>query len=194
MAQFDDVMKNQIAAILRVINYSKCFKEDNIPCLIEEGLFLGSVGAANNKNVLKSNNITHILTVANSIAPVYPNDFVYKVIAVADREETNLRQYFEECINFIDEAKRQGGGVLVHCFVGRSRSVTIILAYLMKKRGMTVSQALEHVRSRRPQASPNLGFVLQLREYERLLKDNCERNQRRQQHDELTPEFSSGRD
>ncbi|CAN1193165.1 Dual specificity protein phosphatase 1 [Linum perenne] len=209
MAQFDDVTKNQIAAVLRVINYSKCFKEDNVPCHIEEGLFLGSVGAAKNKNALKRSNISHILTVANSIAPVYPNDFVYKVIAgeafvnllscsmqcmiygasrtetrwfyillyeeVPDREETNLRQYFEECINFIDEAKRQGGAVLVHCFVGRSRSVTIILAYLMKKHGMTVSQALEYVKSRRPQASPNSGFILQLQEYERFLKDNSEK-------------------
>ncbi|CAI0466349.1 unnamed protein product [Linum tenue] len=121
MAQFDDVMKNQIAAILKVINFSRCLKEDKIPCHIEDGLFLGSVGAANNKNALRSSNISHVLTIANSLAPVYPNDFVYKVIAVADREETNLRQYFDECINFIDEAKRQGGGVLVHCFVGKSR-------------------------------------------------------------------------
>ncbi|CAI0466348.1 unnamed protein product [Linum tenue] len=164
MAQFDDVMKNQIAAILKVINFSRCLKEDKIPCHIEDGLFLGSVGAANNKNALRSSNISHVLTIANSLAPVYPNDFVYKVIAVADREETNLRQYFDECINFIDEAKRQGGGVLVHCFVGKSRSVTIVLAYLMKKHGMTVSQALEHVKSRRPQASPNAGFILQLQE------------------------------
>ena len=45
-----------------------------------QGLFLGSLGAASNKPVLKSLNITHILTVAGSIAPAYPNDFTYKVI------------------------------------------------------------------------------------------------------------------
>lgn len=38
-----------------------------------------------------------------------------------DREDTNLMLYFDECFNFIDEAKRLGGGVLVHCFMGISR-------------------------------------------------------------------------
>ena len=40
---------------------------------------------------------------------------------VVDKEDTNLEMYFDECVDFIDEAKRQGGSVLVHCFVGKSR-------------------------------------------------------------------------
>lgn len=47
-------------------------------------LFLGSVGAANNKDDLKRLNVTHILTVANTLKPAYPDDFVYKVIAGTD--------------------------------------------------------------------------------------------------------------
>ncbi|KAJ4834374.1 Dual specificity protein phosphatase 1 [Turnera subulata] len=169
MDQMDESMRNQIAALWRVINVARCSKEDNVPCKIEEGLYLGSIGAANNKNLLKRMNVTHILTVASSLPPSYPNDFVYKVIAVADREETNLKQYFDECCNFIDEAKRRGG-VLVHCFVGRSRSVTIIVAYLMKTHGMTLTQALAHVKSKRPQASPNSGFISQLQQLENSLQ------------------------
>ncbi|KAL5782521.1 hypothetical protein ACOSP7_007550 [Xanthoceras sorbifolium] len=170
MAQCDDAFRNQVSSLLRVLNVTACMRDDKVPCEIEQGLFLGSVGAASNKVGLKGLNVTHVLTVTNSLSPAHPNDFVYKVVAVADREDTNLSQYFDECINFIDEAKRQGGGVLVHCFVGRSRSVTIILAYLMKKRGMSFSQALEHVKSRRPQASPNPGFISQLKELEKSLQ------------------------
>ncbi|KAM1216077.1 hypothetical protein ACFX2J_012406 [Malus domestica] len=169
MDPMDESLKKQIATLLRVIHVTRCSKEDNVPCQIEEGLFLGSIGAANNKDELKNLNITHILTVANSLAPVYPNDFVYKVINVPDRVCTDLKQHFDECIDYIDEATRSGGGVLVHCFVGRSRSVTIIVAYLMKKHGMSISQALEHVKSRRPQASPNAGFISQLESFERSL-------------------------
>lgn len=47
---------------------------------ISQGLFLGSIGAAHNKDELKNLNITHILTVASSLAPAYPNEFVYKVL------------------------------------------------------------------------------------------------------------------
>lgn len=45
-----------------------------------QGLYLGSVAAACNKNVLKSYNVTHILTVASSLRPAHPDDFVYKVV------------------------------------------------------------------------------------------------------------------
>ncbi|KAK3417641.1 dual specificity protein phosphatase 1 isoform X2 [Eucalyptus grandis] len=137
-------------------------------CQIEEGLFLGSYGDARNRDRLKSLNVTHILTVAN-LVPEFPNDFVYKVVDVMDSEDTDIRQHFEECISFIDEARRQGGSVLVHCFMGISRSVTVVAAYLMKRRGMRLSQALEHVKTRRPQAAPNSGFMVQLREFENSL-------------------------
>ncbi|KAF8025796.1 hypothetical protein BT93_F2581 [Corymbia citriodora subsp. variegata] len=139
-------------------------------CQIEEGLFLGSYEDASNKDRLKSLNVTHILTVAN-LAPAFPNDFAYKLVEVMDSEDTHIRQHFEECISFIDEARRQGGGILVHCFMGISRSVTVVAAYLMKQRGMRLSQALELVKNKRPQAAPNSGFMVQLREFENSLNN-----------------------
>ncbi|KAK9137194.1 hypothetical protein Sjap_007788 [Stephania japonica] len=87
--------------------------------------------------------------------------------------DTDLAQYFDECFEFIEEAKRTGGAVLVHCFAGISRSVTIVLSYLMKKHHLSLSQALEHVKSKRPRASPNLGFLLQLQKLEKSLKDQA---------------------
>ncbi|KAA8527555.1 hypothetical protein F0562_034730 [Nyssa sinensis] len=170
MDRIGEIYRERIAALWRAMYATKCIREDNVPCQIEEGLFLGSIGAANNKSALKSLNVTHILTVANSLAPAHPNDFIYKIIDVPDRQDINIAQYFDECVDFIDEAKRMGGGVLVHCFVGRSRSVTMVVAYLMKKHGMSVSQALEHVKSKRPLAGPNPGFMLQLQNFEKSLQ------------------------
>ena len=40
---------------------------------IFQGLFLGSIGAANNEEELKKLNIMHLLTVADSLPPKYPN-------------------------------------------------------------------------------------------------------------------------
>ncbi|XP_051125445.1 dual specificity protein phosphatase 1 [Andrographis paniculata] len=167
-----DIFNERIAELLRVIQYAKVIKEDNVPCKIDEGLYLGSLGAANNRSALKSLNVTHILTVANSLNPAHPNDFTYKRIQVFDREDVNISQFFEECFAFIDEARTTGGGVLVHCFAGKSRSVTIVVAYLMYKNGMSFSEALEHVKTKRPVAFPNFGFISQLREYEKTLQDN----------------------
>ncbi|KAK7292385.1 hypothetical protein RIF29_08163 [Crotalaria pallida] len=168
--QFDESMKKQIASLLRVFNAVKLCKQDNTPCLIEEGLFLGSFGSSINKDALKALNVTHILTVASTLAPAYPGEFVYKIINVSDRSDVDIKQYFDECFDFIDEAKRHGGSVLVHCYAGKSRSVTIIVAYLMKTRGMSLSEALQHVQSIRSVAAPNPGFICQLQDLEKFLQ------------------------
>ncbi|KAK4372468.1 hypothetical protein RND71_007852 [Anisodus tanguticus] len=171
MAQALEFYSGQIEALMRAMSVAKIIREDKDPCTIEEGLYLGSFGAANNKNALKSLNLTHILTIARDINPPYPNEFVYKVLAVHDRVDVNISHYFEECFDFIEEAKRQGGGVLVHCFAGKSRSATIVIAYLMKKHGMSQSEAFQFVKSKRPVVSPNASFMTQLENYDKTLKD-----------------------
>ncbi|KAE9602120.1 putative phosphoric monoester hydrolase [Lupinus albus] len=167
---FDESMKKQITSLLRVMNLVKYCKQDSTPCKIDEGLFLGSLGASNNKDALKDLNVTHILTVAGTLAPAHPEDFVYKIIQVADRDDVNIKQYFDECFTFIDDSKRCGEGVLVHCYAGKSRSVTIVVAYLMKTRGMSLSEALQHVKGKRAVAAPNPGFIRQLQDFEKSLQ------------------------
>lgn len=51
---------------------------------ISENLFLGNLQAAHDLQTLKQNNITHILQVANGVKPMFPKQFTYKVISVAD--------------------------------------------------------------------------------------------------------------
>lgn len=166
----DEAYRERLAVLLRAFYVAKGTNGDDVPDQIEEGLYLGSISAANNRSALKSLNITHILTVAGSMPPSYPNEFKYKTIDVQDRHDINIAQYFDDCFGFIDEAKEMGGNVLVHCFVGRSRSVTIVVAYLMKKRGMSCSEALQHVKSKRSLAFPNSGFLLQLQNFEKSLR------------------------
>lgn len=58
--------------------------------------------------------------------------------------------------------------LLVHCVMGRSRSATLFLAYLMICESMTVVDAIEHVKRRR-RIIPNWGFLKQLRELDMQL-------------------------
>jgi len=71
---------------------------------IVDGLWLGDMGAAYNKFMLKKNGITHILTVAQGILPKFPTMFNYKLINILDIPSANLKQYFQTCINYIKEA------------------------------------------------------------------------------------------
>jgi len=51
-------------------------------------------------------------------------------------------------------------------------SVTIVVAYLMKKHRMSLESALSLVRSKRPQVAPNEGFISQLENFEKSLEGN----------------------
>uniref|UniRef100_A0A0D9V1A3 Uncharacterized protein n=1 Tax=Leersia perrieri TaxID=77586 RepID=A0A0D9V1A3_9ORYZ len=174
-----DDYEQQQARVLMALMQGFCAaryrKADNTPCPIHQGLYLGSVGAALNKDALKSLNITHILIVARSLNPAFPAEFNYKKIEVLDSPDIDLAKHFDECFSFIDESISTGGNVLVHCFAGRSRSVTIVVAYLMKKHQMSLENALSLVRSKRPQVAPNEGFMSQLENFEKSLQVEQER-------------------
>ena len=61
------------------------------------------------------------------------------------------------------------GKVLVHCFVGMSRSATCALAYLMISRKMSATEAIRTVRMHRD-IHPNEGFLQQLADLDNELK------------------------
>lgn len=55
---------------------------------------------------------------------------IRKQCDVEDATTTKLRGYFDECFQFVDEARESGGKVLIHCASGCSRSPTITIAYV----------------------------------------------------------------
>ena len=60
--------------------------------------------------------------------------------------------------------------VLVHCVAGRSRSASLIAAFLMLELRCSAVRALEIVRSARRFVHPNIGFVSQLQKWEQTLE------------------------
>ena len=60
----------------------------------------------------------------------------------------------------------------MNCKLGISRSVSFIIAYLIKYFGFNVKGTLNYVkRRRRKQVNPNEGFLDQLFEYENYIKE-----------------------
>merc|ERR1712141_744253 len=104
--------------------------------------------------------------------PSYQMDpgIIYKQLVADDNGLQNLRQFFEEAFEFIDLAKSNNSGVLVHCQAGISRSPTIAVAYLMKFYPMAMSDAYKFVKTKRSIISPNLNFMGQLWEFEQVLR------------------------
>ncbi len=61
----------------------------------------------------------------------FQDDLIYKTFFIKDSQSENIECIFYECFDFIDEALKSGGKILIHCVAGISRSVTITAAYLM---------------------------------------------------------------
>lgn len=98
----------------------------------------------------------------NTSAAYYRNSGIeFFGIEALDIAVFPLFQHFPAAIEFIDGALRDNGKVLVHCGEGISRSSTLVLAYLMVKRGMRVQDAVRQVVKNR-NILPNQGFLLQL--------------------------------
>uniref|UniRef100_A0ABI7ZTZ0 Dual specificity phosphatase 22 n=1 Tax=Felis catus TaxID=9685 RepID=A0ABI7ZTZ0_FELCA len=76
-------------------------------------------------------------------------------------------RHFKESIKFIHECRLRGEGCLVHCLAGVSRSVTLVIAYIMTVTDFGWEDALHTVRAGRSCANPNLGFQRQLQEFEK---------------------------
>ena len=88
---------------------------------------------------------------------------------IEDFPNIDISKYFSEAFEFIEKAKNNQSIVFVHCQMGKSRSVSIVIAYLMKYFKHSFASAFDFVRSRRKIAFPNIGFIKKLKEYEQFL-------------------------
>ena len=65
-----------------------------------------------------------------------------------------------------DDARLHSAPTYVHCKAGKSRSVTVVLAYLIHANAWTLKTAYAYVAERRRGISPNIGFVAELMQFE----------------------------
>ncbi|XP_062914456.1 dual specificity protein phosphatase 6 [Mobula hypostoma] len=134
-------------------------------------LYLGCAKDSTNLDVLEEHGIKYILNVTPNLPNLFENagEFKYKQIPISDHWSQNLSQFFPEAIAFIDEARNQSCGVLVHCLAGISRSVTVTVAYLMQKLNLSMNDAYDIVKMKKSNISPNFNFMGQLLDFERTL-------------------------
>ncbi|KAL1280829.1 hypothetical protein QQF64_015429 [Cirrhinus molitorella] len=90
-----------------------------------------------------------------------------RYFAVEDRPHAPLEQHFDSVAEQIQQ--NHTGNSLVFCSAGRSRSPSLIMAFLMRYEGLSLLQAHQHVLAARPFIRPNAGFWRQLLQYEKKL-------------------------
>lgn len=149
-------------------------------------LYLGGGSSARRLDVLKARGISYVVNVS-AVVPNYHEGIdididigaegvegighgdgcgkiSYVKVPVYDASDVDIVGALKEqgALEFIQEGLDAGCGVLVHCCAGRSRSVACVIAYLVRRYGWTVEEALEVV-GRVRVVRPNDGFMEQLR-------------------------------
>lgn len=148
----------------------------------KQRLWVGSLAAVRDTAALSAHGITSVLTVAARLrvwasneehdegSPARPLRIKHHAtIEIADHPCADLLEVLPSAVDFLDAhlLGNSNGGVLVHCASGVSRSVATCVAWLLTRQGLSLEQALAHVRCGRPLGNPNAGFALQLQALER---------------------------
>lgn len=130
-------------------------------------LYQGNGKQATTRKVIEDLRITHIVNITVEYENVLPDLVDYLRLQFRDELESNMEHRLSMAADYIAEAIRGGGRVLVHCVMGISRSSTITLSFLMKYFAWTLEDAFNFLKDNRPAAQPNRSFFLQLGNFER---------------------------
>jgi len=142
---------------------------------IIENLWLGAVSSSCNREMLHENGIETVVSAILGGSAAYPFDFHYERSKLRDVEDEDIKSEFYRLLPIIHTELINHKGVLVHCVHGKSRSVSIVAAYLIKYKNMTTEEALSFIKNKRTQIAPNESYIRQLKEFEEeisLQRDN----------------------
>ncbi|XP_020351200.1 dual specificity protein phosphatase 13 isoform X2 [Oncorhynchus kisutch] len=111
---------------------------------VQPRIYIGDMYAAKDKRTLRTHHITHVLNAADGKFNVNTAKFIKTALSSPT------------------------SNVLVHCAMGLSRSSSLVLAYLMIDKNLTLVDAIKAVAANR-NICPNAGFLEQLRDLDKQL-------------------------
>ena len=151
------------------------------PTNIIDNIYLGNGYNASNYSVIRDYNIKYIVNVTkeipnyyeyniistnNSTISTYNLDIKYFTIPIYDNAENHILVHIDKVLEFIEEAQSNNdGNILIHCYMGSSRSASITLAYLIYKYNFTLNKALKYLKKKRDIVNINTNFIIDIKKY-----------------------------
>eukprot|EP00808_Paulinella_micropora_P031570 g55406.t1 len=140
---------------------------------ITSRLFLGGRASARDIHGMKAAGVTHVLNVADNVVNHFESSFRYCNLFVKDYGTSTevLTRVFLQAYDFAYTCLLEdpNNRLLVHCWVGENRSVTVVLALLMLLYQLNLRQSWELVTRGHGQCCPFPDYRRELVEFERRL-------------------------
>ena len=115
-------------------------------------LYLGNEQNAVDKTLQKDLGITHVINCCESDCRksyAIPKTIKYMGFSAKDDLTYDIMQHFEAVQTFIEDARKSGGKVLIHCVYGSNRSGALVVGYLMVQKKLGPISAAMYVKERR---------------------------------------------
>ena len=125
---------------------------------ILEHIYIGNLFSGRDPEFIK--NLDCIVDLSSNYAK-HPPYIKYVGFDVEDDPLINIIPTCEKVFDFLSENK--GKRTLVHCIAGKSRSVAVVVYYIMRKYGLSFERSYMFVKSKRPVIAMNEGFYNQLK-------------------------------
>lgn len=128
-------------------------------------LFLGNLLSLEDKLFIGT--LSEIINVSNKTIPSYMKELDLKSTSlnILDESDQDISQYFDLTYQIISQNLQENKKILVYCQMGRSRSVTIILNYIMTQGNISYEMAFIKLLYVKSEIGPNKGFIKQLKDY-----------------------------
>ncbi len=140
------------------------------PSLIIDNIYIGNITNARDYYRLKKLNIGLIVNCAKEINNFFSNDFDYINLKILDIDDVLIYPHLDNIVTkMYNYLQNNNNKILVHCYMGASRSVSIVIAYLIKYKGYNFEEALKVCNNKRDVVDINVDFCNQLIMYENSL-------------------------
>lgn len=133
---------------------------------IIDNIYLGNAYNASNYTYLIENNIKCIVNATDEIDNYfeYDNKLTYmKLNGVIDDSNSSIKDYFDDYIRFMTENKDHN--TLIHCFMGSSRSATLVVLYLIYFKMFFIDDAVKFVEDKCNRVNINVIYIKELEDY-----------------------------
>eukprot|EP01017_Pseudomicrothorax_dubius_P050847 TRINITY_DN9686_c0_g1_i6.p1 TRINITY_DN9686_c0_g1~~TRINITY_DN9686_c0_g1_i6.p1 ORF type:complete len:249 (+),score=15.71 TRINITY_DN9686_c0_g1_i6:347-1093(+) len=140
--------------------------------VLEEKLYIGHADHSRDRLVIETLRITHIVNATRDVDNYFEKEgkIKYLRVDVDDFDDSRIEHTFDDVYEFLETAfEITESAVLIHCKIGKSRSATLVIMYLMRKFRWTFQVAMDYVKEKREFVNPNPGFVSQLESFEKKL-------------------------